>query len=223
MPYARWAGSATSPIGNDTAMRLSRPLLVLDIAIKVGLLLLLAHALLWPDLPQYAGKGIGSRLLLYPLGVLIVPIVWFAAGRRAPYPLVADILISAPFTIDTLGNALNLFNTIDAWDDIMHFTQWLLLLGGVGVLLAPHVRPRWALALLIASLGSYVAVIWEVGEYFAFIRHSPELQTAYTDTLGDMVLGSLGSTVAGVLVSWVLVRGSEAHGPTHPGDLQQEA
>jgi hypothetical protein len=204
-------------------MRLSRPLLLLDIAIKVGLVLLLVHALAFPDLPQYEGKGIGSRLVLYPLGVLIVPAIWLATGRRGPYPLVADILISAPFTIDTLGNALNLFNTIDAWDDIMHFTQWLLLLGGIGVLLAPRVRPRWALGLLIASLGSYVAVLWEVAEYFAFIRHSPELQTAYTDTLGDMVLGSLGSTVAGVIVSWTLVRGSEPHGATNAGDLPQEA
>lgn len=182
---------------------------VLDIAIKVGLVLLLAHALAYPDLPQYAGKGIGSRLVLYPLGVLIVPICWWivrASRRRRgdaapPYPLLADVLISAPFTIDTLGNALNLFNTIDAWDDIMHFTQWLLLLGGVGVLLQDRVAPRWALALLVASLGAYVAVAWEVAEYWAFIRTSPELQTAYTDTLGDMVLGSLGATLAGIVLA----------------------
>lgn len=195
----------------------------LNLAIKVGLVLLLAHALLFPDLPQYEGKGIGSRLVLYPLGVLIVPLVWQLTGRRGPYPLVADVLISAPFTIDTLGNALDLFNTIDAWDDIMHFTQWLLLLGGIGVLLAPRVRPRWALGLLIASLGAYVAVAWEVAEYWAFIRTSPELQTAYTDTLGDMVLGSLGSTVAGILVSWTLARGSERHVATNPGELPREA
>jgi hypothetical protein len=187
----------------------TRALWVLDIAIKVALGLLLAHAVLFPDLPQYAGKGIGSRLVLYPLGVLVVPIGWWivrwrrtAAGRPAPgYPLLADILISAPFMIDTLGNALNLFNTIDAWDDIMHFTQWLLLLGGIGVLLTGHVHQRWVLGLLVASLGAYVALLWEVAEYWAFIRTSPELQTAYTDTLGDMVLGSLGSTLAGVILA----------------------
>jgi hypothetical protein len=208
-------------------MTRTRLLWTLDIVIKIGLVLLLAHAMLFPDLPQYAGKGIGSRLVLYPLGVVIVPLVWWVSGRirgrRGPYPLVADILISAPFTIDTLGNALNLFNTIDAWDDLMHFTQWLLLLGGIGVLLAPRVRPRWALGLLVASLGAYVAVAWEVAEYWAFIRTSPELQTAYTDTLGDMVLGSLGSTVAGLVVSWTLARGSEPHGSTNARDLPHKA
>lgn len=187
-----------------------RVLHALNLLIKVGLALLLAHALLFPELPQYAGKGIGSRLVLYPLGVVIVPIIWWIVrtrrrgrGERAPeYPLIADILISAPFTIDTLGNALNLFDTIDWWDDLMHFSQWLLLLGGIGVLLARSVRPPWVLGLLVASLGAYTAVLWELAEYFAFIRHHAELQTAYTDTLGDLVMGSLGSTLAGVLLAW---------------------
>jgi hypothetical protein len=43
-------------------------------------------------------------------------------------------------------------------------------------------------------------VIWELGEYFAFIRHSTELQTAYTDTLGDLTLGTLGALLAGLVV-----------------------
>ncbi|MDX6238073.1 MAG: hypothetical protein QOG10_2888, partial [Kribbellaceae bacterium] len=41
---------------------------------------------------------------------------------------------------------------------------------------------------------------WEVGEYVAFVRHSPELQTAYTDTLGDLTLGTLGALLAGLTV-----------------------
>ena len=34
-----------------------------------------------------------------------------------------------------------------------------------------------------------------------FIRHSPELTTAYHDTLGDLALGLAGSVVAGLLVA----------------------
>lgn len=181
---------------------------ITNFAIKLGLVLLLLHAVLYPDLPQYAAKGIGSRLVFYPLGVVIVPLIWWVANRHQArrnrssfaYPLTADILISAPFMIDTLGNALNLFNTIEWWDDLMHFTQWLLLLGGIGTLLVNKVKPRWAMMLLIASLGSYIAILWEVAEYWAFVRTSPELQTAYTDTLGDLILGSLGSTLAGALL-----------------------
>ena len=178
---------------------------ILNVIIKVGLVLLLAHAVLFPDLPQYAGKGIGSRIVLYPLGVVIVPLVWWIAGairgRRGSYPLAADVLISAPFTIDTLGNALNLFNTVDAWDDIMHFTQWLLLLGGIGVLLRRIVTPRWLLGMFVATLGTFIALLWEIAEYWAFLRNSPELQTAYTDTLGDMTLGTLGASLSGLVLA----------------------
>ena len=50
------------------------------------------------------------------------------------------------------------------------------------------------------GFGATAAVAWEVGEYYAFIRHSTELQSAYTDTLGDMALGTLGALLAGLIV-----------------------
>ncbi|MEP6892924.1 MAG: hypothetical protein ABI927_03995 [Gaiellaceae bacterium] len=55
---------------------------------------------------------------------------------------------------------------------------------------------------LAVGFGAVTAILWEIGEYFAFIRHSSELSTAYTDTLGDLSLGLLGSvTAAALLVS----------------------
>jgi hypothetical protein len=36
-----------------------------------------------------------------------------------------------------------------------------------------------------------------------FIRHSPELKTAYHDTLGDLALGLAGSVAASVAVAWL--------------------
>jgi hypothetical protein len=48
------------------------------------------------------------------------------------------------------------------------------------------------------------AVLWEFAEYFTFIRNSPELRTAYTDTLGDLALGLAGSTLAAALTVTVL-------------------
>jgi uncharacterized membrane protein YeaQ/YmgE (transglycosylase-associated protein family) len=76
---------------------------------------------------------------------------------------------------------------------------------------ALDIASKVALGLLVASLGAYVALLWEVAEYWAFIRTSPELQTAYTDTLGDMVLGSLGSTLAGVILAMRHVTGTKDH------------
>jgi hypothetical protein len=47
-----------------------------------------------------------------------------------------------------------------------------------------------------------LAVVWEVGEWYTFIRHGTELATAYEDTLFDEVLGSLGAACAGALIAW---------------------
>jgi hypothetical protein len=57
------------------------------------------------------------------------------------------------------------------------------------------------------AFGMGAALLWELGEYATFLRTSPELQTAYTDTLGDLTLGTLGALVAGVLVAWTRPNG----------------
>jgi len=46
--------------------------------------------------------------------------------------------------------------------------------------------------------------LWEFAEYFTFIRNSPELDTAYTDTLGDLALGLSGSMLAALLTVTLL-------------------
>jgi hypothetical protein len=45
-------------------------------------------------------------------------------------------------------------------------------------------------------------VVWELGEWYTFIRHGTELATAYEDTLGDEALGSLGGLTAALLLLW---------------------
>jgi hypothetical protein len=40
-----------------------------------------------------------------------------------------------------------------------------------------------------------------LGEWYTFIRHGTELETAYEDTLGDETLGSIGAGLAGILVA----------------------
>jgi hypothetical protein len=55
--------------------------------------------------------------------------------------------------------------------------------------------------LLVAGIGAIMAIGWEIGEYYAFIRGGTELATAYTDTLGDEVLGTLGATLGGLIIA----------------------
>jgi len=56
----------------------------------------------------------------------------------------------------------------------------------------------------VVGFGGVTAILWELGEYFAFIRNSPELSTAYTDTLGDLALGLSGSTLTATIAVIVM-------------------
>ena len=175
-----------------------RAILWLDLAVKLALVLLLTFGA-FSGLERFAGKAFGWRLVGYSLAALLVPALWAARGRRPPYPFVVDTLFVLPFLIDTIGNALNLYDTIDWWDDANHFVNWALLSGAIAAaLLRTHVKQAELFALVV-GFGAVTAILWELGEYFAFIRNSPELATAYEDTLGDLALGLSGSTMAAAI------------------------
>ena len=177
----------------------------LDLAVKVTLVLLLAFGA-FSGLERFAGKAFGWRLVGYSVAALLVPAIWAARGRRGSYPYTADTLFVLPFLIDTIGNALNLYDTIDWWDDANHFVNWALLSGAVAtVLLRTHVG-KAELFSLVVGFGAITAILWEIGEYFAFIRNSSELATAYTDTLGDLSLGLSGSTFTAAIAAFALTR-----------------
>ena len=57
----------------------------------------------------------------------------------------------------------------------------------------PCGRPRWGLIVRIAGLGAILAIGWELGEWYTFIRRGTELDGAYEDTLSDELLGTLGA------------------------------
>jgi hypothetical protein len=192
-----------------------RPVLALDLALKSALVGLLVFAVARQDLPQFHGKAMTGRALTYPIAALIVPAVWWwlrRHGRRIAYPYALDVLLVLPFLIDTAGNAANLYDTISWWDDVNHLVNWAILTAGFGQLLVRLRLERWAAWGLAVGFGAVTAVLWEFGEYYTFIRHSSELQTAYTDTLGDLALGLTGSAVAATLTTTVLWPKSAEHG-----------
>jgi hypothetical protein len=137
-------------------------------------------------------------------------VAWFIVqrrrGRPVEYPYTLDILLVLPFLIDTAGNAANLYDTIDWWDDANHFVNWALLVAAFAQLLL-RLPVGWLAGASIAiGFGAVTAILWEFAEYFTFIRHSSELETAYTDTLGDLALGLTGSVVAAVATYAILSR-----------------
>ena len=146
------------------------------------------------------------RLGGYSVAALLVPAIWVFRGRRRPYPYLVDVLFVLPFLIDTIGNALDLYDTIDWWDDANHFVNWALITGAIAsALFRTHVN-RAELFAIVVGFGGVSAILWEIGEYFAFIRNSSELATAYTDTLGDLALGLSGSTLTGAIAVLVASR-----------------
>ena len=100
--------------------------LCLNVAIKLALVGLLAFGA-FSGLQQFEGKAFFWRLLTYPVASLIVPVVWTARYRSAPYPYAADILLTLPFLVDTAGNALDLYDSVVWWDDANHFVNRRML------------------------------------------------------------------------------------------------
>lgn len=162
-------------------------------------------------LQQFHGKAFGARLVFYPLLMLAVPIAWWAwrrmRGGTGALPWAGFALIMTPFLVDVTGNTLDLYDRLWWWDDANHLVNWFLLCLGAGLLLARgRIRPMWALGLAVTGLGALLAIAWELGEWYTFIRHGTELATAYQDTLGDLALGSLGGLIAAVLTTRLAAR-----------------
>ena len=162
-------------------------------------------------LDQFEGKGFGYRLLAYPALMLIVPAVWIwrtnrslslsKGHQRDQLPWGAFALIMSPFLVDVSGNTVDLYDSVDWWDNANHFFNWMLLLWGCGLLLRlVWSGPAWGLILTITGLGAILAVGWELGEWYTFIRRGTELDGAYEDTLSDELLGTLGALIAAIIV-----------------------
>jgi hypothetical protein len=196
----------------------SKPLAFwIDVLIKAALAAILLLALIKPDLEQFEGKGMGWRIVLYPIAAALVPVVWWILqrrlGRAIEYPYAIDILFTLPFLVDTAGNALDLYDSISWWDDANHLVNWFFLVAAFGQLLVRLPVGRLEAFGLAAGFGAITAILWEFGEYYAFIRNSDELDTAYTDTLGDLALGGIaGSMIAALVTVTVGWRRRAPHG-----------
>ena len=174
-----------------------------NVAVKAATIALLLVALASPDLPQFQGKAFTGRAIAYPIALAVVPVAWWLFGRgRMPYPVAVDILIGLPFLIDMAGNALDLYDTIDWWDDANHLVNWFLHTAAIGLLLRQTTLPAPARAGIAVGWAATTAILWELAEYVAFVPGSAEASTAYADTLGDLALGLLGGTIAAVASAW---------------------
>jgi hypothetical protein len=168
---------------------------------------LILLAVIEPDLPQFQGKAMGARLILYPLATLVVPIIWLIVGRRSPYPHLIDILVVLPFVNDTAGNALNLYNTTPYFDRYAHWFSWALLTTAFGSSVSVIQITRINVFALAIGFGVTTSVLWEIAEFILMQMGASGLQLTYNDTMDDLILSTLGSFVGSFLVITLFWRG----------------
>lgn len=176
--------------------------------VRVALLLAVAFSVAFPGLPQFEGKGMAFRAPFYLLPLAVVPIVWRLRGRSAPYPHLVDALVVSPFLVDTLGNALNFYETFSSTDDVLHFVNWTLLVGGITLALMRTTLPPLAIWTAASGLGGLAIIWWEAAEWLVQELGTAGLGLTYGDTIGDLVLSSTGGAVGAALALRIAARGT---------------
>jgi hypothetical protein len=189
----------------------SRYLAVLDVVLAAGVLALIAYSVSAADAPQFATKAMTTRAICYPFSLVLVPIgVWISSrgGRRRsegrsslPYPHVLGILVTMPFIIDLGGNALDLYDSIEHFDDWVHMFNPVLFVIAACFVIASTGIPRWAVAVMGFGVGNTFHIAWELIEGQVLMQlANVDLGITLADTLSDLAWGLVGSGV-GVAVA----------------------
>ncbi|VTR75438.1 hypothetical protein CHMI_00183 [Cellulomonas hominis] len=136
------------------------------------------------------------------LSGLVVPVTAGVDGRL-------DAAYGAGLLAAAWAGALGLYEAVTWLDLVMHLVvtglvaavAHLVLARRSGAVLDPGratgTGERVGSVAVTTALGLGLSVLWEVGEYLGHTYADPTIHVAYRDTVGDLVLGGLGSTVAG--------------------------
>lgn len=173
-----------------------RPLAFWSLAgLKAALVLLLLLPAINPGWQQYEDKSMYWRLLAFPFAGLVIPVLWWVAASRRPYPYLADgLLVSIPLT-DVLWNTFEAYDRVWWWDDLTHLINSVVIASVIALWLRRYAVGPVVGFFLVVGVAMMLAVGWELAEYPTFLVGSEELTTAYEDTLGDLALALIGSTL----------------------------
>ena len=176
---------------------------------KILLVSMLLLGLLFPDWQQFQGKAWPARAAAYPIAALIVPIWWWARNRARKrsgnYPHLVDAFLVLPFVLDIAGNVANLYDTIDNFDDALHFLNWVFLVAAIVIALAPLGLAKWNRIMLGTGFGATAIIIWEIVEYLIAESGTTGLNLTYKDTISDLGLSTLGGAAGAVLAVYLKI------------------
>lgn len=171
-------------------------------AVRLLLIAAVAFSVAFPGLPQFDGKGMAFRAPFYLLPLAVVPVIWRVRGRREPYPHLVDALVISPFLLDTLGNALNFYESFSSTDDVLHLVNWMLLVAGITLALLRTRLPPLAVWTLAYGIGGLAIIWWEAAEWLVQELGTAGLGLTYGDTIGDLMLSSTGGAIGSAIVLW---------------------
>lgn len=120
---------------------------------------------------------------------------------------------------------LGLYSSWTNWDLFVH-TVTNGLIAAMGMVLLVRVgllpsrldvrRPGLSIAILTTLLGVTFGVIWEFTEWAGNRFLDSTIYVTYTDTLGDIAAGGLGSLLAGCLMTFLAASPPSRTAPSNP-------
>lgn len=170
------------------------------LTLKALLVLAMVRVLLDPGWANLEGKAPVARAILFPLLLLLVPAFWVATRRTTAFPWAADILVTVACYIDVLGNRLGYYDSVAWFDDAVHLVGTAVVSAVFVLLTQPDPRSYARAAEAAIAAGVTASLAWELFEYGSFLTRSTEWTSAYSDTIGDLTLGWVGSLLGAVVV-----------------------
>jgi hypothetical protein len=190
-------------VASGDARRVPHLLAALVLTGKVLLLMVVVRFAADPAWAHLDGKAPLARAVMYPLGVVAVPVFWATFRRDSAFPWLVDVLVTLTCATDLVGNRLDLYNSVVWFDDAMHVLNAALVSAGLVLLTVPRSSSFPEIAHAAVSIGLSASLVWELFEYATFLTRSTEWTSAYSDTIGDLALGWLGSVLAALVVGIV--------------------
>ncbi|HYI21034.1 MAG TPA: hypothetical protein VEX62_00220 [Candidatus Limnocylindrales bacterium] len=140
------------------------------------------------------------RSLGYLAGLGLVPVAWLAGDRKAPYPVAADLAMSAPMLIDAAGNSLGIYDAARV-DDAVHFLNAAVFSTLFGAVISSRVESREAAAAATLAFGLIGEIAFDAMEYAAEHVGFTGMGLSARDTIADVAMAGIGTALA-TAVTW---------------------
>jgi len=144
------------------------------------------------------GKGWPARSVGYPLSALAMGTIWILRKKKGTFPYLPTALLVTPFVLDLLGNLFQFFDTVQNFDDLLHFVNWMFLCAAFVAMFDPANLAPWNRSALGTGFGALAIILWEFMEYLIMQSGTTGLHLSYEDTVTDLLLSSSGGLIGSV-------------------------